>query len=61
MNKVKIKNGDTQRCFDCVEYNCSRDIKETCARHYCDNDILQICVIRTGKACEFFRKGRVEE
>lgn len=57
MYRVKLKNGDTQRCFDCVDYNCSSDIKETCSRYYETGDILKTCFIRTGKPCKYFRKG----
>ena len=57
--KVKTKDGQTQRCFDCIDYNCSSDIKETCMLHYIDSDILTTCLIRQGKECKNFR-GSVE-
>ena len=56
MTKVKTKNGDIQRCYDCVQYNCSDDIKETCMLHY-DSDILTTCLIRIGKECKNFQYG----
>ena len=54
--KIKTKSGDIQKCFDCIEYNCSRNIKETCAINYLDKDILTTCAIRQGKECKNFRK-----
>lgn len=53
---VKTKTGETQRCFDCVQYNCSNNIKETCMRYY-DSDILTTCLIRVGKECKNFEHG----
>jgi hypothetical protein len=51
---VTTKNGDIQRCFDCIEYNCSNDIKQTCGRHYIESDILETCLIRLGKECKHY-------
>lgn len=58
MYKVKLKDGTFQRCFDCIEYNCSKDIKETCGKYYnLDTDILKTCLIRIGKPCKDFIHG----
>lgn len=56
IEEIKTKSGKTQRCYDCVQYNCSDNINETCMRYY-DSDILTTCLIRAGKECKNFEYG----
>lgn len=57
VEEIKTKSGKTQRCYDCVQYNCSSHINETCGLYYCDFDVLTTCSIRLGKECAKFQKG----
>lgn len=44
------RNTAGQRAIDCLDYNCSSDINETCSRNGCDK--LKTCKVRFGEVCE---------
>lgn len=46
-----------QRAIDCLDYNCSSDINETCNRfNDCDN--LCACKVRFGEVCEHYEGSK---
>ena len=50
------KNINGQCAKNCIMYNWSSDINETCMREYSyEHDKLQMCKLRRGEMCEFFR------